>query len=115
MRELRERKRGLRDEECHPPAPPGAGGSTVKHARPVTPHDHDSRSFRSLRPLGRMTLVFLMAIAPRLVAQDRGAAALSEMVEGLGTTGRVMMIGAHPDDEDTQLIAWLAKGRHVET
>jgi len=25
------------------------------------------------------------------------------------------MIGAHPDDEDTQLIAWLATGRHVET
>ena len=28
---------------------------------------------------------------------------------------RVLMIGAHPDDEDTQLITWLAKGRHVET
>ena len=25
------------------------------------------------------------------------------------------MIGAHPDDEDTQLIAWLAKARHIET
>lgn len=25
------------------------------------------------------------------------------------------MIGAHPDDEDTQLLAWLALGRHVET
>jgi LmbE family N-acetylglucosaminyl deacetylase len=26
-----------------------------------------------------------------------------------------MMIGAHPDDEDTQLIAYLAKARHIET
>ena len=25
------------------------------------------------------------------------------------------MIGAHPDDEDTQLIAYLAKARHIET
>ena len=28
---------------------------------------------------------------------------------------RVLMIGAHPDDEDTQLITWLARGRQVET
>jgi LmbE family N-acetylglucosaminyl deacetylase len=26
-----------------------------------------------------------------------------------------MMIGAHPDDEDTFLIAWLSRGRHVQT
>ena len=28
---------------------------------------------------------------------------------------RVLWIGAHPDDEDTQLIAWLARGKSVET
>ena len=27
----------------------------------------------------------------------------------------MLVIGAHPDDEDTQLITWLARGRHVET
>ncbi len=55
-------------------------------------------------------------MAPRfLAAQERGAAALGEAVEGLGVTTRVLMIGAHPDDEDTQLITWLARGRHVET
>jgi LmbE family N-acetylglucosaminyl deacetylase len=32
-----------------------------------------------------------------------------------GTIGRVMIIGAHPDDEDNALIAWLSLGRHVET
>src|SRR5207342_3577834 len=57
----------------------------------------------------------LLAVAPRLSAQERGAAALGEFIDGLGTTTRVMMIGAHPDDEDTQLITWLAKARHVET
>src|SRR5690349_8557016 len=28
---------------------------------------------------------------------------------------RVLWIAAHPDDEDTNLIAWLARGRNVET
>jgi LmbE family N-acetylglucosaminyl deacetylase len=57
--------------------------------------------------------------APRLVTaqadRERGAAALGELIRGLGVTARVLMIGAHPDDEDTQLITWLARGRGVET
>ncbi len=57
----------------------------------------------------------LVAFAPRLQPQERGAVALGEFVEGLGTNTRVLMIGAHPDDEDTQLIAYLARARHVET
>ncbi|MGE5731958.1 MAG: PIG-L family deacetylase, partial [Gemmatimonas sp.] len=60
-------------------------------------------------------LLMLIVAAPRLRAQERGAAALGELVQGLGTTSRVLMIGAHPDDEDTQIITWLAKARHVET
>ncbi|HET7457397.1 MAG TPA: PIG-L family deacetylase, partial [Gemmatimonadaceae bacterium] len=50
-----------------------------------------------------------------LLSQDRGAAALGDLVAGLGTSARVLIVGAHPDDEDTRLIAWLARGRHVET
>ena len=46
---------------------------------------------------------------------ERGAAALGSVLDGLGTTGRVLLIAAHPDDEDTQLIAWLTRGRKVET
>jgi LmbE family N-acetylglucosaminyl deacetylase len=57
----------------------------------------------------------LLAAAPRLFAQERGAAALGESVAGLGTTTRVLMIGAHPDDEDTQVIAYLSKAKHIET
>ncbi|MDQ6830058.1 MAG: PIG-L family deacetylase [Gemmatimonadota bacterium] len=54
---------------------------------------------------------------PTLRAQQRagGAAELGELVAGLGVTARVLVIGAHPDDEDTRIIAWLARGRHVET
>ncbi len=51
----------------------------------------------------------------RVTAQERGAVALGELVAGLGTTARVLMIAAHPDDEDTRLLTWLAKGQHVET
>ncbi len=46
---------------------------------------------------------------------ERGAAALGSALAGLGTTGRVLTVAAHPDDEDTQFIAWLTRGRHVET
>jgi LmbE family N-acetylglucosaminyl deacetylase len=57
----------------------------------------------------------LLLFAPRLHAQERGAIALGQSVLGLGVNTRVLMIGAHPDDEDTFLIAWLSRGRHVET
>jgi LmbE family N-acetylglucosaminyl deacetylase len=48
-------------------------------------------------------------------AQERGASALGSAIQGLGNTMRVLMIGAHPDDEDTQVITWLSRGLHVET
>ncbi|GAB1342719.1 PIG-L family deacetylase [Gemmatimonas sp.] len=49
------------------------------------------------------------------VAPERGAAALGSTLAGIGTTTRVLTVAAHPDDEDTPIIAWLARGRHVET
>lgn len=55
------------------------------------------------------------AVSAQNVALDRGAAALGSTLAGIGTTGRVLTVAAHPDDEDTPIIAWLAKGRHVET
>jgi LmbE family N-acetylglucosaminyl deacetylase len=48
-------------------------------------------------------------------AQDRGASTLGAALRGVGVNTRVLIIGAHPDDEDTQVIAWLSRGRHVET
>ncbi len=61
-----------------------------------------------------VALMFALAPAP-LGAQERGAVALAELVQGLGVTARVLVVAAHPDDEDTRLIAWLTRGRHVET
>jgi LmbE family N-acetylglucosaminyl deacetylase len=42
------------------------------------------------------------------IGEYRGAAALGLALRRLGTTKRVLMVGAHPDDEDTQLLAALA-------
>ncbi len=53
--------------------------------------------------------------AQGMAVPDRGAAALGSVLAGIGTTGRVLTVAAHPDDEDTQFIAWLTRGRHVET
>jgi LmbE family N-acetylglucosaminyl deacetylase len=54
------------------------------------------------------------ATVPLAPAYGRGGVAVAELVAGLGATTRVLMIGAHPDDEDTRLLAWLARGQHVE-
>lgn len=64
---------------------------------------------------GLGVLVALCFTAEPARTQDRGAAALGSALQGLGVNTRVLMIGAHPDDEDTQVIAWLSRGRHVET
>ncbi len=60
--------------------------------------------------------LLLTIAAPRSAfAQERGAAALDHLVNGVMVTPRVLVIAAHPDDEDTQLITWLSRGRHIET
>src|ERR1700733_913734 len=50
-----------------------------------------------------------------LLAPFVGAQPWRQTAAGLGTTARVLIIGAHPDDEDNAMIAWLSLGRHVET
>jgi LmbE family N-acetylglucosaminyl deacetylase len=81
---------------------------------------NSARDFRRAVALGVLALGLVAstpAIAPAQspASTDRGAVALGELLAGLGTSVRVLMIGAHPDDEDTQLVTFLARGRHVET
>ena len=70
-----------------------------------------------LRRALKLSLAFAalaLVAAPRSAhGQERGAAALDQLVRGLTTTGRVLVIGAHPDDEDTNFLAWLARGHQV--
>ena len=44
------------------------------------------------------------------LAEDRGAAALEQSLRRLSTTASVMMIVAHPDDEDGALLTYLSRG-----
>ncbi len=68
-----------------------------------------------MRHLFRSATVALLAAAtPSLATAQQGAADINDLTSALGTTGRVLMIGAHPDDEDTNLLAWLARGAKVD-
>jgi LmbE family N-acetylglucosaminyl deacetylase len=56
----------------------------------------------------------LPAIEPTSIAlplaEDRGAAALEQSLRRLTTTASVLMIVAHPDDEDGALLTYLSRG-----
>lgn len=46
---------------------------------------------------------------------DYGAIGLTQALKRMATTASVMMIGAHPDDEDSALLAYLARGENART
>ena len=52
----------------------------------------------------------LPAAAQYAPAGTGGVAALADDLRRLGATKRVLVIGAHPDDEDTQLLTYLSRG-----
>src|ERR1700739_2301266 len=59
----------------------------------------------------------LPASEPHLIAlplpEDRGEAKLEQTLKRLGTTASIMMIVAHPDDEDGALLTYLSRGLGV--
>src|ERR1022692_3655691 len=61
--------------------------------------------------------LFLMTCATSVWAQHElsGAAEMRMSLEKLNVTGSVLMIAAHPDDENTALLAYFARGRKVRT
>ena len=56
-----------------------------------------------------------MCIAWGATASRGGAQSWRTDAAYVGTTARVLIVGARPDDEDNALIAWLSLSRHVET
>ncbi|MGY4384775.1 LmbE family N-acetylglucosaminyl deacetylase [Pedobacter sp. UYP24] len=63
-------------------------------------------------------LVFLVLLAPVLKAQNMqqlNAAEIKQGLEALNVTGSVLFIAAHPDDENTRLLAYLAKEKKMRT
>lgn len=64
-------------------------------------------------PLWRRALLLLGAaatVAPAATA-PLAPAEIRQELRSLGTTGTVLHIAAHPDDENTELITWLSLGR----
>jgi len=53
--------------------------------------------------------------ASSLAAESLPAAAILQDLRSFREMGSVLYIAAHPDDENTQLIAYLARGRHYRT
>jgi LmbE family N-acetylglucosaminyl deacetylase len=46
---------------------------------------------------------------------DQGTSALARQLQRLQTTASVLHTGAHPDDEDSALVAWHARHEHART
>lgn len=46
---------------------------------------------------------------------DQGALGLGRQLKRLNTSASAMMIGAHPDDEDTALLSYLSRGENART
>src|SRR2546422_4485435 len=63
-----------------------------------------------------LTLVSIVALSPARAQRDQyGAAEIELQLEKLNVLGSVLMIAAHPDDENTALLAYFARGRSMRT
>ncbi|MBI4909453.1 MAG: PIG-L family deacetylase [Acidobacteria bacterium] len=62
-----------------------------------------------------MILSTVIVLFTTLQAQTPPAGELESQIRRLATTGSVLMIAAHPDDENTNLLAYFARGRNLRT
>ena len=81
-------------------------------------------SFKARKPLALFLIVFFVLASQKFASvpkadtrptEDRGAMALGQAIKRLAIVGSVLHTGAHPDDEDSGLLAYLARGRQVRT
>jgi LmbE family N-acetylglucosaminyl deacetylase len=67
----------------------------------------------------RLCLLWILSTAPLFIKAQASvqlnAAEIKQGLESLNVTGSVLFIAAHPDDENTRLLAYLAKERKVRT
>ena len=52
---------------------------------------------------------------PALASETADAAAVAKAIDRLPVVGSVLLIAAHPDDENSQLLPYLARGLHLRT
>ena len=64
---------------------------------------------------------FIALLAASLIAtagdipEDRGISGLKQALDRLDVVGSVLHTGAHPDDENSSLLAWLSRGQGART
>lgn len=72
----------------------------------------------------KYSFLFLLSLAAglKMTAQDNrltqkptSSAAIYHQIEKLGFLGTALIVAAHPDDENTRLISWLANDRNAQT
>ncbi|MDR6783150.1 LmbE family N-acetylglucosaminyl deacetylase [Pedobacter africanus] len=67
----------------------------------------------------RLYLLVVTAVVPLLtkaqIMQQLNAAEIKQGLEALNVTGSVLYVAAHPDDENTRLLGYLAKEKKVRT
>lgn len=77
-----------------------------------------------MKRIGALLLVLALAVQcafnptfadTRPAPEDRGAAGLALLLRRLQTIGSALHTGAHPDDESTELLAYLARGEGART
>jgi LmbE family N-acetylglucosaminyl deacetylase len=60
-------------------------------------------------------LILLLAAPAAAQIPAGGASDIQQSLEQAQVLGSALMIAAHPDDENTAVLAWLAQGRHMRT
>src|SRR6187455_3158682 len=65
--------------------------------------------------VGIFVLLSTLLVVPAEVPEDRGAMGLSQALNRLDVVASVLHTGAHPDDENSALLAWLSRGQGVRT
>src|SRR6185436_5744580 len=72
--------------------------------------------YRNVYHVSKTSLLFIFTL---VAAAERtpvgGTAELLQTLDRLNTLGSVLMVAAHPDDENTAVIAYFARGRHMRT
>ena len=61
--------------------------------------------------VGFLVLFSMLLVAPAEVPEDRGAMGLSQVLNRLDVIASVLHTGAHPDDENSALLAALSRGK----
>lgn len=60
-------------------------------------------------------LFVIVLLAPLALRCQESSSALYAQLKALGNTQTVLYVAAHPDDENTRLLAWLSRARGVRT